>query len=287
MAIAPDYSLSWILPFVRQSLLGRSNFSYENFVWGLFQELEKAKVVGVVKTPIDRAHTGQPYLYSDAPWPLRIATAEAFQYLLNNGFIIPQPPHGAPIHLDHVDYMLTGRGANWAQNTDPLPEDTDGYMKLLRKLVPSLDSVIEQYVSEGLSSFERGTYFAAAVMVGAAAEKAVYLLADSILGAFADVARQTALKNRIEDRKLDALFKELDKTIHDARKVLPYPVYDGAVMHLMSLIVAIKVQRNDAVHPMNAKVSADSVRLSFHAFPHALEKLETLRAWFVAHPKSI
>jgi hypothetical protein len=53
------------------------------------------------------------------------------------------------------------------------------------------------------------------------------------------------------------------------------------------LIEAIKMQRNDAMHPMNAAVSADSVRLSFHAFPHALEKLEALRAWFLANPKSI
>lgn len=55
----------------------------------------------------------------------------------------------------------------------------------------------------------------------------------------------------------------------------------------MSLIEAIRVQKNDAVHPQNAKVTLDSVRLSYQAFPHAVEKLDALRQWFLANPKSI
>lgn len=93
----------------------------------------------------------------------------------------------------------------------------------------------------------------------------------------------------MDRRKLSDLFHTTEKAIHDAylTKVLPHPIFDGTTTHLMSLIEAIKVQRNDAVHPMNATVSADSVRLSFHAFPHALEKLYALREWFLANPKSI
>ena len=283
------YLLSSILPFVRQSLRGKNAITYDEFVWGLWTELEKVGVPGISKN--QRAHITDPYEYTNAPDGLRSVTAEAFFYLFHNGIIMPAPPVDTPRNpLQHAgSYHLTPRGRAWSANVDPLPEDANGYMQVLRKLVPKLDSVIEQYICEGLSSFEKQTYFAAAVMVGAAAEKAVYLLAESMVDAFRNVAPKEKLKKLIESRKLGKLFDAVEKTINDAHaaKVLPYDIFDGAVSHLMSLIQAIKMQRNDAVHPMNARVSADSVRLSFHAFPHALEKIETLRVWFLSHANSI
>jgi hypothetical protein len=56
-----------------------------------------------------------------------------------------------------------------------------GYMKFLRGNVPILDDVIAQYMLEALEAFNREAYFAAAVMIGAASEKAVYLLAASLM----------------------------------------------------------------------------------------------------------
>ena len=56
-----------------------------------------------------------------------------------------------------------------------LPEDALRYMKFLHEMVPTLDSVIEQYVSESLIAFEREALFASAVMLGAASEKRLYL----------------------------------------------------------------------------------------------------------------
>jgi hypothetical protein len=297
MATTPDYSLSWILPFVRESLRGRSDFNFDSYTDALGAVLERIGVRGIEKNSSLAGHGGTTYNWSQAPPPLPSAATEAFFYLIHNGFVIPGAPTRAP-GFPKVGtagsaggdaFYITPRGLHWASSIQPLPEDFNGYMKLLRELVPKLDSVIEQYISEGLSSFEGGAYFAAAVMVGAAAEKTVYLLADSMLDAFTDVARQGRLNNLMERRKLNDLFHIIEKTIHDAHtaKKLPYTIFDGATSHLMSLIESIRVQRNDAVHPMNATVSADSVRHSFNAFPHALEKLESLRAWFIDNPKSI
>jgi hypothetical protein len=289
MAI-PQYTLSSILPSVRQSLREVSNFPYDNFVVTVWTELEKIGAPGITKIPPERSYTLQKYDYSHAPYELRLATGEAFHYLLRNGFSIPEPPQDLPANPHHqVRYVLTQRGIAWAASIDPLPEDVRGYMNLLHKLVPNLDTVIDQYIRESLSSFERQTFFAAAVMVGAASEKAIYLLAESMVGAFADVNKQDKLKKLMDRRRLSDLFHAVEKTIHDAHqsKSLPYPLFDGAVSHLMSLIEGIRAQRNDAVHPMNATVSADSVRLSLYAFPHALEKLQLLREWFLANPGSI
>jgi hypothetical protein len=182
--------------------------------------------------------------------------------LLHNGFIIPQPPNSPPLTFTLEKYALTRRGLQWVEGSEPIPEEATGYMKILRGLVPNLDSIIEQYIVEALSSFERRTLFAAAVMVGAAAEKGVYLLADAMLHSLRDSTKQTKLRTLIEQRKLSALFDALEKNINAARHIIPYPIFDESVSHLMSLFESIRVQRNDAVHPMNAAVSRDSA--AFH-----------------------
>ncbi len=172
----------------------------------------------------------------------------------------------------------------------PGSEDVDRYLNLLRKLVPALDPVIEQYVTEGLKAYERGTHFASAVMVGAASEKGVYLLSKSMRQIFKDTKQTATLERFISGRSMNSLFGFIQNVIAQAQqppRVIPYSVTEGASPHLMSLIEAIRVQRNDAVHPQNASVSADSVRLSYLAFPHALQKLEELRAWFSANPGSL
>jgi hypothetical protein len=78
------------------------------------------------------------------------------------------------------------------------------------------------------------------------------------------------------------------KTIEDGSTgnpaLIPYSVSEGASPHLASLFEAIRTQRNDAVHPMNATVSASSVRLLLCSFPYALGRTEKLRAWLGANP---
>ena len=53
---------------------------------------------------------------------------------------------------------------------------------------------------------------------------------------------------------------------------------------VVSLIKAVQVQRNNAVHTMNERISDDTVRISYLAFPYALQKIEQLREWFSSNP---
>ena len=103
----------------------------------------------------------------------------------------------------HVTRNDKGRTSNLDRRTTRQPgyaislsrrwlieKGSDGYLQFLRARMPQLDSVIEQYVAEAVTAFERQAHFAAAVMLGAASEKALYALADSMLGAI------KAVKNR-------------------------------------------------------------------------------------------
>lgn len=102
-----------------------------------------------------------------------------------------------------------------------------------------------------------------------------------------DKTRQAKFQKLIEKRKLASLLDSIEQIVKDARPILPFTLFDGAVSHLMSLFDAIRVQRNDAVHPMNSVCSPDSIRLSLRAFPYALQKVEALRSWLSANPNTI
>src|SRR6202022_1516866 len=100
--------------------------------------LERLNISGIARTPPERSYILQKYEYSKAPHQLRLATSEAFYYLLHNGLTPLEPPQDLPANPHHqVRYLLTQRGVSWASGVDPLPEDVDGYMRSLRKLVPN------------------------------------------------------------------------------------------------------------------------------------------------------
>jgi hypothetical protein len=283
------YTLAWILPYVRQALRQTSNFEFRTYANALFAQLEQAQVPGIARFQLGQYSGGQTYQYDAMPHELRALVSEAFFHIFHKGYIAPAAPDShlnpPPLHM----FNVTQRGRAWFQGKEPLPEDAERYMKFLRERVPALDPLIEQYVIEALTAFDRDAYFASAVMLGAASEKELYLLAEAVFLALKDPKKKSKLRGLLDRRKLLELFETVRDTIQQgvAAKVIPYTDSEGSNTHLMSLYEAIRVQRNDAVHPMNAIVSEDSVRLLLQSFPYALSKSEELRAWCVANPGSL
>ncbi len=284
----PEYSLSWILPYARTALAVSSDFNFVAFVDSMWNEMAKAGVP-VLKTNTVVPLPGQNFQYNNETPDLKRSAVEAWCYMQRRGFIVPRSANFPSMALDHINFERTPRGYEWSKNVEPLPEDPTGYMKAVRKLVPTLDAVIEQYLAEGLSSFENDNYFAAAVMVGAAAEKCLYTLAAAMPDSLKNAERKTRLLQSFSKRELSKLFDQMKAIISEASNLpgVPYEIFNGAEEHFASLIKGVQIQRNDAVHPMNAKVSENSVYLTYLAFPHALCKSETLRDWFSKHPSTI
>lgn len=215
-----------------------------------------------------------------------IPLQEAYNYLTMLGYIVPKPsPPNAP---DGNSFFVTETGKEWAAEADfPLVEDADGYIEYLRTKVQQIDPTIVQYVSEALATYERRTYFASSVMIGAAAEKSVYLLLQAIQHSTTDTVFRSTIQNAMDKRGIPSLLKLIQDAVKRARSnassPMSYDVFEGVETHLVSLFETIRVQRNDAVHPIVGKVSAEGVRLSLHAFPGACEKLYHLLAWFQSH----
>jgi len=176
---------------------------------------------------------------------------------------------------------LTSFGEAVLSDSAPHHYDPEGYLEYLNTTIPDLDPVLKQYLAEGLGCFRRGLYFASAVMIGAASEKAVLVLLKATVSHISDLQKKEAALQLLERPRLPAIFGTITETLSSlsARNVIPYNVHQGSAEHLMSLFEMIRVQRNDAVHPAAGQVDRTKVFLSLQTLPAALQCVSRLVAW--------
>ena len=209
---------------------------------------------------------------------------EALFHLMTLGYIAPRLwQQGATFKFEW--FAVTERGHQWSLSTEPTPEDPTGYMKTFDQLVPRADRGIRQYVNEAVLTYDRGTIFASAVMIGAASEKAVDLLADALHHALKDANEKKKLEEAMEHARLPTILNCIEDNLARAEKTkaMPYKVYEGATRYLAAFTEAIRVQRNTAVHPREGNVRADAVRLVLSTFPFAYCKAYHLTSWLKKH----
>jgi len=119
-------------------------------------------------------------------------------------------------------------------------------------------------------------------MFGAAAEKAILILLESIAKAETDHKIKSKLEKLVERPNLPEIFASIKDTLDSLvkAKTIPYSVHEGSIEHLLSLFEMIRVQRNDAVHPDIGEVNKTKVFLVIQTFPGALEVTYRLIKWF-------
>jgi len=194
------------------------------------------------------------------------------------------PGHDAN-NPDWPNLRLTEFGQALLHGTVPAYYDDDEYLAALRSFVPALDPIVEQYALEGARAFRRQLLFAAAVMFGAAAEKAVLDLLGRIGQYETDARRKKQVAGLLERPRLPDIFDAVRETVRRLAdsKTLPYVVHQGSNEHLLSLFEMIRVQRNDAVHPTAGHVNREKVLLTMQSLPEALAASHRLAAWFLTN----
>ena len=152
------------------------------------------------------------------------------------------------------------------------------YVTFIQKHVSEINDVTKQYALEAVRCFRHGLLFAAAVMIGAAAEKELLGLLNTIVTWETDPKRKQEGLQILERGRLPALFGYIAESLKRAN--IPYSIHKGSAIHLMSFQEMIRVQRNEAVHPSSSSVSRDSVYISLQTFPYVLDVLGKIRRWF-------
>ena len=181
---------------------------------------------------------------------------------------------------------LTKFGQDYISQTGPHYYDPEGYMESLKAIVPNLDPVAEQYIFESLNCYRRQLFFASAVMLGAAAEKAILLLLEAIVDSISKESDKKKAVQLLDRPNLPDIFDTINKTINSLikTKAIPYSVHQGCTEHLMSLFEMIRVQRNDSVHPVAGQVNRAKIFISIQTIPAALESVSKLIDWFKNNP---
>jgi len=177
---------------------------------------------------------------------------------------------------------LTEYGKKVVNQELPSWYDPEGYSTTLDSIVPNVDPVIKQYSIEGLNCYKQRLFFASAVMFGAAAEKSILILAESIYNSESNSEKKKNIKQLLEYTNLPKIFLLIQSTIDELikNKVIPYSTHQGSTEHLLSLFNSIRVQRNDAVHPIVGQINKIKILLVIQTFPFALSTVYRLTTWF-------
>jgi hypothetical protein len=209
------------------------------------------------------------------------AILEAYHQLFTLGYVAPC---WSASGLNFDRFTITKSGKGWINQNEPLPEDPKHYLADLQRRVPNLSSVVLEYIKEALTTYERRAFFATAVMVGAASESVVYEIMGALLQAVSGTPEERRIDKAIRYRSLSEMFEVLTRNIHRAKSkssgAMPFEVHENVDVHLCTLLDAIRVQRNDAVHPLTGKVSPESVAVTLFAFPYACQKAYGIIEWF-------
>jgi len=192
-----------------------------------------------------------------------------------------------PVSFEKDEFRLeafgvTKYGKQWlSSEEEPIPEDLNGYLNFLKENIPEIDKVIIEYIKEAINTFKNKYVFASAVMLGAASEKIIYLLTEEIIKVGIDPELEQKIKRALEGRSLKALLDSFLETVEwlISEKRISREIHEGSQHYFSTLFDAIRIQRNDAVHPIAGEVSKDQVRLLLMAFPHACKKAYDILNW--------
>ncbi|MHB1038500.1 MAG: hypothetical protein ACYC0Y_28085 [Pirellulales bacterium] len=164
---------------------------------------------------------------------------------------------------------VTAHGRKVLAENKPVPYDPDGYLEELHRRAPGVHPTLVSYLQESLATFRAGAYLASVVMLGAASERLLAGLCQSISGAIGDEA-----KRRKFDQKANRKLKERIDTLagwcrnHRSQLVDAWK-HDEQIEVFEHLAHFIRKRRNDAGHP---------------ADPPAAPTHEQMYAWLVVFP---
>jgi hypothetical protein len=266
------YTLPETIPYLRLALrtLG-TQFTFPQFVDALWAELIKIPLVEIVKPKFPQPTQSQ-FIYNVQTSLPRITT-EAFSFSIRCGFVMPFTLNFPEGEYFGLHWILTPAGINWAAGDSAPPEDEAGYLAHIRTLVPKPNTVVIEYVGEALRTFNRQAYLAAAVMLGAASEAAIYDLSDAVVIALVPGKRRNELQDFDRKRKLHSMLALIAQVLQHGTVQMEFK---SAQLHLASLFDSIRIQRNEAVHPETGTVSLESLRTAIDAFPRAYQVADRL-----------
>src|SRR5262245_44336214 len=127
----PNITRAVVIPFMRRAIkkFSEDPGRYGGDHWSTLMSitlLEMADAELVTLPNRQDAWNGIAITGGNQPSPLAIVLTEAFHQLLALGYVVPRPSNSGGPNLNFVSVTPTGR--EWAAETEPIPEDSAGFL---------------------------------------------------------------------------------------------------------------------------------------------------------------
>jgi len=170
-------------------------------------------------------------------------------------------------------YQLTEYGEAVVNSEEYQPHDPERYLSRLKLDIPNIDNVIIRYVEECLACFKRNLLFAAAVMIGCAAEKAILLLIETFGNSLTDAQQKQEYEKETRIFIISRKWKALWKRLEPLSSSLPNNLGDDLGTILERVFDIIRTTRNKAGHPTGKKIEKEAIHANLLLFPTFCQRI--------------
>lgn len=179
-------------------------------------------------------------------------------------------------------YHLTEYGEKVVSATEYQPHDPEGYLARIKSEIAEIDEVIIRYLDESLSCYRKNLLFAAAVMLGCAAEKAVLLLVQAYGDSLSDSEDKKKYENETKSFIISQKWKALWQRLEPLATSLPNHLGEDIGTIVDRIFDIIRTTRNDAGHPTGKPIERETVHANLLLFPIFSKRVYGLIRYFLA-----
>ena len=218
-------------------------------------------------------------------WKLHEDIRQLLWQLIVQGVLVPGRDRN---NQEWPWFSVTEHGQQVLAAEKPQPYDPDGFIAEFQRKNPDADPVILDYLEEGVRAFNYGCPKSAAVMIGAASEKAILLLHEAFENAITDAKLRKKYQGEAGTtttiaRKYQALRRRLDQMV--GKGTLPDREQRFVTDELHGCFQLIKRQRDAAGHPaIVAHHDPDSVFVNLRLMTEHIRGVYALIDFFGSNP---
>lgn len=158
---------------------------------------------------------------------------------------------GAPSQLrDAIDQIKTSIENDGILAKDILPFEIDTFPEKLQKNIPAIDPIIIRFLSEAIQCLKANSLLGCAFLLGAASEKAIWLLIEAFAGAIDDETNKKKFKDSLSSKPISKAYDDFVKRFKSCKS----KPTDPALTHdletqVESIFQFFRICRNEVGHP--------------------------------------
>jgi hypothetical protein len=131
-----------------------------------------------------------------------------------------------------------------------LPFEIEAFPDTLQQCIPTVDPIIVRFLSEAILCLKANSLLGCSFLLGAASEKAIWLLVDSYAQAIADEGNRTKFKERVSRKFISRAYDEFKKSFGSCKSKPDDPsLVQDLETQIDSIFQFCRICRNEVGHP--------------------------------------